>query len=479
MKYLNIIMLVILVGLVNGCMTVGPDYQQPEAPTIDAFSNEDSVSFSENVDMTDWWKKLNDPCLDGLIEHAVTNNYDIRVAVTHVIEARANRGIVKSAQLPSVGANASATALQISEDGLVKALLPAEMLESFDPSQTLYGAGFDASWEIDIFGRVRRSIEVADAEINISESEFDGVMVILLSEVVRNYVELRMVQTQMNIINEDIALQQKTLDIITKRFEQGMDIKLNVTRTEAMIANTKARVPLLKIKQKMLYHRLSVLLGETPDYLNSIIEINPEIPTFPENIVVGIPADLLRCRPDICMAERNLASQVARIGIAKADFYPSLSLNGTIGLSVSDLGDASLDKAWYGTFGPSFKWALFEGGAIRSRVAAADARAKGALAMYEKTVVQAYEEVENALVAHAEELNRRGFLQQAESAVTEANKLSQDSYTQGIVDYINVLDTQRELLETKELLVISDANVTYSVIDLYKTFGGGLGQAKQ
>jgi NodT family efflux transporter outer membrane factor (OMF) lipoprotein len=258
-----------------------------------------------------------------------------------------------------------------------------------------------------------------------------------------------------------------------------MDIKMNVTRTEAMIANTKARVPLLKVRQKMLYHRLSVLLGETPDYLNSVIEVNPEIPTFPENIVVGIPSDLLRCRPDICMAERSLASQVARIGIAKADFYPSLSLNGTIGLSVSDLGDTSLGKAWYGTFGPSFKWALFEGGAIRSRVAAADARAKGALALYEKTVIQAYEEVENALVVHAEELNRRGFLQQAESAVAEANQLSQDSYTQGVVDYINVLDTQRELLETKELLVISDASVTYSVIDLYKAFGGGLGQAKE
>jgi NodT family efflux transporter outer membrane factor (OMF) lipoprotein len=474
MKYMHIILLIASVGLFSGCATVGPNYQPPIAPVIESFSTEGSIKSSEGVDMTEWWKKLHDPYLNNLIEYAIANNHDIRIAFSRILEARANKGIAQSVQLPSISVGASASALRLSETGLEIANLPASAVENFDPTQELYEGGFDASWEIDLFGRIKRSIEAADAEIDISEAGLEDAMVTLLSEVARNYVEIRMVQAQIDITKQNLDIQQKTLDLIVKRFEQGLDTRLNITRSEALIADTEARIPRLQTQQKTLRHRLATLLGEAPNFLNPILDNKPEIPIFPEDIVVGIPADLLRNRPDIHTAERNFAAQVARIGIAEADFYPRLQFNGLIGLSTVDLQGSSLDNSWTGSLGPSFTWALFEGGAIRARVDAADARAKAALALYEKAVIRAYEEVENALVEHAEELRRREHLKQAVSANMDAYELSRRLYSSGLVDYINVLDTQRELLNTRELLIESNAIVTYSIINLYKAFGGGM-----
>lgn len=474
MKYNNIIGVILSLGLFSGCTIVGPNYQPPVPPTYEAFSSDGSIKSSEGADMTKWWMKLHDPSLDKLIKHAVRNNHDIHIAFTRILEARANKGIAQSAELPSISVEASASALRLSETGLESANLPASAAKNFDPSQKLYEGGFDASWEIDLFGRVKHSIEAADAEIDLSEAGFENAMVTLLSEVTRNYVEVRKIQAQIDITRQNLDLQKKTLDLIIKRFKQGLDTQLNITRSEALIADTEARIPKLLAQQKTLRHRLATLLGESPKFLDPILENKPEIPTFPENIVVAIPADLLRNRPDIRSAERNLAAQIARIGIAEADFYPRLRLNGSIGLSTVDLDGSSLDKSWTGSLGPSFSWAIFEGGAIRARVAAADARAKAALALYEKSVIRAYEEVENALVEHTEELRRREYLERAVSASSEAYELSARLYSSGLVDYINVLDTQRELLKAKELAIESNAIVTYSIINLHKAFGSGI-----
>lgn len=475
MKNIQIVILsVISCVIFSGCTTVGPNYQSPVPPKIESFSTDGAIKASEGANMADWWKKLHDPQLNELIEHAIANNHDIRIAFSRILEARANKGVAQSEQLPKINAGASASALRLSETGLETANLPANAVENFDPTQELYEGGFDASWEVDLFGRVKRSIEAADAEIGISEAGLEDAMVTLLSEVARNYVEIRLVQAKIDITETNLELQRKTLDLTVKRFNHGMDTRLNITRSEALIADTEARIPALKAKEKILRHRIATLLGETPNYLNQVLDNKPEIPSFPNDIVVGIPADLLRNRPDIRSAERGLAAQVARIGIAESDFYPRLRFKGSVGLSTVDIQGATLDNSWIGSFGPSFTWAILDGGAIRSRVAAADARAKTALVLYERVVIRAYEEVENALVEHAEELRRREHLKQAVSANMDANELSSRLYSSGLVDYINVLDTQRELLKTQETLIESNAIVTYSIISLYKAFGGGM-----
>jgi len=473
MKYKYIAISLIASGVLSGCV-VGPNYQPPVPPTIESFSVEGSIRSSEGADITEWWKKLNDPSLNDLIAHAVANNHDIRIACARVLEARANRGIAQADRLPSIGAGASASALRLSETGLEAANLPKGAGVSFDPTRELYEGGFDASWEIDLFGRVKRSIEAADAKVEISEADLADAMVTLLSEVARNYIELRKVQAQIGITKQSLDLQRETLELTMKRFEQGFDARLNVTRSQALLADTAARVPSLQTQEKRLRHRLATLLGESPNFLDSILNNEPEIPVFPENIVVGLPADLLRNRPDIRAAERDLAAQIARIGIAEADLYPRLGLSGSIGLSTVDLQEASLAQSWTGSFGPSFSWAIFDGGSIRSRVAAADARAQASLASYEQTVIHSYEEVENALVEHSEELRRREHLKQAVAANMVAYELSMRLYSSGLTDYLNVLDAQRQLLQTREMLVESDAVVTNSIINLYKAFGGGM-----
>lgn len=468
-------LLIFLTALsISACKAIGPDYQSPVVPVMESFSTQDTITFCRDADMKRWWEKLEDPTLDRLISHAISKNQDVRIAVFRILEARANKGLATSETLPSFDANASVNALRSSKTGLDTANLPSTIMEDYDATQILHEGGFDASWEIDLFGRIKRSIEAADAEIGASESDLADTMVALLCDVAKNYVEIRKVQAQTDVVTKNLDLQQKTLDLIEKRFKSGMDTQLNITTSKALIADTKARIPQLAAQQKTLRHRLAILLGEAPDFLISILDNNPQIPSFPEKLVVGIPADLLRVRPDIRTAERQLAAQVARIGVAKADFYPRLGFNGSIGLSSVDLGEMTLDNSWTGSIGPSFSWAIFNGGAVRARVAAADARSKQALALYEKTVFHAYEEVENALVQHKEELLRKVHLKTAVAENTRAYELSLRLYTCGLADYIHVLDSERNLLNSKERFIESLALVTDSVIELHKAFGGGL-----
>ena len=474
MKNRHIILPLIFLAFLSGCAVVGPDYSPPIAPVMESFSMEGPMKTSKGADVTEWWRKLNDPSLDALIEHAAANNNDIRIAYARIMEARANRGVARAERFPVISARSSAKGLRLSETGLETANMPESSAAGYDPTQGLTDAGFDASWEIDLFGRVKREIEAADAVIETSEADLEDAMVTLLSELARNYVTLRKTQSQIAIIKQNLDLQQKSLELTLKRFEQGVDTQLNITRTEALIADTEARIPVLRTQEKLLTHRLAALLGETPGFLKTLLDDKPEIPVFPEEIVIGIPADLLRNRPDIRAAERNLAARTAQIGIAEADLYPRLRLNGSIGLSTVDLEDASLTKSITGSIGPSFSWSLFDGGFIRSRIAAADARSKAALAIYDKTVIRSYEEVENALVEHSEELRRREHLKKAVAANIKAYDLSMRLYSSGLADYLNVLDSHRGLLQTKEMLEESNAIVTNSIISLYKAFGGGM-----
>ncbi len=463
-------------GLLGSC-TAGPEYRPPGPPEMASFSAGGGISSRAGAEVTGWWRQFGDPVLDDLVERAAAGNHDLRIAASRVLEARANRGAALSDRLPAVRAGASAVTLRLSETGLETANLPTgggPFSIDFDPTQDLYEAGFDASWEIDLFGRVTRSIEAAEAELASTEADLADVMVTLLSEVARNYVALREVQARIGLTRRSLELQRETLSLTEKRFERGLSTRLDVTRAAALAAETEARIPQYRARAKVLRHRLAILLGETPDVLCDELEPRGGIPAAPEGIVVGVPADLLRRRPDIRAAERDLAAQVARIGVAEADLYPRLRLIGSIGLSTVDLDGARLDDSWTGSLGPAVSWSLFEGGAIRARIAAADARARAALARYEKTVLLSYEEVENALAEHGEELRRRESLRRAVASDARAHELALRLYDAGLADAFEVLDTLRRLLAAEEQLAESDAIVSTRLIGLYKAFGGGI-----
>lgn len=412
-----------------------------------------------------------DPLLDSLVDRAVASNLDLKIAASRIREARAQRGVVAAAELPSLGSGGSYTRSRSSENSAGQQGGAANSQGS--SGSDLFQAGFDASWELDVFGGVRRSVEAADADVDAAEEARRDVLVSLLGELARNYVDARTFQRRIALADRNIALQQETLDVTVSRFEAGLTSELDVAQARAQLQTRRSQVPPLRVGFAQSLHRLGVLLGREPGWLVAEFERVGPIPVVPPEVPVGVPSDVLRRRPDVRRAERRMASASARVGVATADLFPKFSLTGAFGVQSQRVGDLFDLESRFWSIGPSVRWPLFEGGRIRANIEASGAREEQALLEYSKAVLTSLEEAENALTGYSQEQARRGFLVESVAANRRASELADQLYRAGLKDFLNVLESQRQLYESEDQLAQSDRGVTVGLVTLYKALGGG------
>jgi NodT family efflux transporter outer membrane factor (OMF) lipoprotein len=415
--------------------------------------------------------------LNSLIERAVLTNLDLRLATARIREARALRGIVASDLWPTINTAGSYLRFRGSENTLSSATsggsansgVPSSLLES-----DFFQLNFDATWELDLFGRVRRSVEAAEADIAAEEENLRDVLVTLVAEVARNYVDLRGFQGQLLVAQDNIQAQQQSVELTNARFQAGLTSGLDVAQAEAQLATTQSQPPILESAKRQSIHRLGVLLGQLPETL--INELTPEkpIPPIPPEVLVGLPSELLWRRPDVRRAERQAAAATARIGVATADLFPRFAFSANvIGLQSTDITDLPLASSRFWSVGPTVSWPIFDAGRIRANIEAHNARGEQSLVQYEQTVLTAIEEVENALIAYTQEQMRQRVLASAVEANRRSVALAYEQYTKGLGDFLNVLVAQRSLYTAEDQLVQSERTIVSNLIALYKALGGG------
>jgi NodT family efflux transporter outer membrane factor (OMF) lipoprotein len=455
-------------GLLAGC-NVGPEYASPRGPTDAQWAEPLEAGLEGGpADLRRWWGTFNDPVLDSLVDRSLSGSLDLREAAARVREARARRGVVGADQFPTVDVNASASQNRASENSF------GGFSGGPGSESDLYDIGFDATWEIDIFGRVRRSVEAADADVEAAVESARDARVVLVSEVARNYVEYRSAQARLVIAQENVKTQQDTLGLSKDRLAAGLATDLQVAQATAQLETTRSQIPRLTQALKRAAFRLDVLLGVPPGTVGPELATASGVPGTPATVLVGMPAELVRRRPDIRRAERSLAAATARVGVATADLYPRFTLSGSFGLESEDTGNLFDGDSRTWSAGPlAVRWPIFDAGRIRSTIRVNEAQQEQSLVQYERTVLQAYEEVANALVAYARVKERRESLAVAVDANRKAVELANDLWTRGLTDFLNVLDSQRALFLAEDQLAESDAEVTTSLIAIYKSLGGG------
>ncbi|MCE5184682.1 MAG: efflux transporter outer membrane subunit [Planctomycetaceae bacterium] len=453
--------------LIGGCM-VGPNYVPPQPKVPDAWQKAAAAGQEPNA-LRQWWTVFDDPALTALIERSAYSNYDIQAALSRIVESRALRNAAAGQFYPNVDATGFYSRNKQSQNAA------APGFGSFvSTPYDLYSVGFDASWEIDLFGGIRRSIQSAQAALEASVADYYNVRTSLLAEVGRNYIELRASQQRIRYAQANINIQRQTLELTQGRFDAQLAPRLDVTQSELNLANTESEIPLLRIAEEAAFNRLSVLVGEMPQDLQDRLRQTAPLPELPDGVISGIPADIMRRRPDIRRAERALAAQSERIGVAVSQLYPRFSLTGSFALQsrdFSDLGDVSKSKAY--SFGPGFGWSVFNAGQLRSLVQAEEARTAQLLASYESAVLLAVEEVENAMVGFVQQGERLNSLERSVSAAEESVQLSETLYRSGLTDFENVLLDQRALAVQQDRLAVSRGDVLQQAISLYKALGGG------
>jgi NodT family efflux transporter outer membrane factor (OMF) lipoprotein len=459
------------VFLLAGC-AVGPNYKRPQVSVPQRWTVAPARGTSTKPPAQDeWWAAFQDPELNSLVERAVGRNLDLKLALERVQEARAARGIARSGYFPSVDATASSTR---NRQRVIAAPSGQRTSPAFVPIEyNNFQGALGASWELDVFGGVRRAVRAATADVAAAEENRRDVLVILLGDVGRVYAQLRGFQRRLEIANKNIKTQQDTLDLTTARAKAGLATELDVSRAAAQLESTKAVVPTLLSGIDISIHRLSVLLGEEPGALRSELEKTSPIPSAGPDVDVGLPSDLLKRRPDIRRTDAQLAAATARIGEAKADLFPRFVLSGTAGRQATQLHDLTLGAGNFFATGPGISLPLFTGGRIRSNIAVQTSRQRAALISYQSTILTALEEVQNALVNYSQEQERRDRLNQAVEQSQLAVDLATEQYRAGLVDFLSVLDAQRELYANEDQLVQSQGSVTTDLIALYRALGGG------
>jgi multidrug efflux system outer membrane protein len=454
-----------LIMIITGCVTVGPDYIRPEVTVYKDWhtqlNGDLNTKEADAQTLAAWWTTLNDSKLSSLIDRAVSGNLDLKKARARVREARASRVVAKADLFPTLDATGQASRSRSSEE------------TGGGKTRDLYVVGFDAAWELDIFGGVRRSVEAAEANLQASQDDWHDVLVSLIAEVALNYVDVRTYQVRLTVAEVNLESQSETYQLSKWRYEAGVSDELAVQQARYNLENTRSQIPVLRTGLEAAMNRVAVLLGEQPGKVHTELEQREPIPVPPLNVAVGLPADLLRRRPDIRKAERDLAAQTAKVGVATAELYPKFTLSGSIGLEALSTGNLfSSGSKFYG-LGPSISLPIFAGGAIRQNIEVQSALQEQALIQYETVILGALEEVENALVAYTEVQQRRQSLSDATQAAQKAAELAEQKYQAGLTDFTNVLDAQRSLLSFQEQLAQSNGNITANLVRLYKALGGG------
>jgi outer membrane protein, multidrug efflux system len=460
----------------GGC-SVGPNYKKPEVKVASEWAEaKQSGVDARPAELARWWTSFNDPLLNSLVERAVGSNLDLRQAEARIREARALRAVTASGEWPTLDVSGSYSRSRASENAFS---LPAQRAggglpfsASTEP-QNLFRTGFDASWEIDVFGGVRRSVEAADATIDATVENRRAALVTLLGDVAKNYIDLRGFQHRIEVAQANLKAQQETLDLTKVRFQAGLASDLEVAQAEGQLNTTAAQIPTLESLLKQAAHRLDVLLGSPPGALADELSPNAPIPALPPEVLVGLPSELLRRRPDIRSAERQLAAATAQVGAATADLFPKFSLTGAAGLQSISASDWFTGRSRFWSIGPTLSWPIFDAGRIRANIEIRNAQQEQALTQYEKTILTAFEDVENSLVNYSREQARYRSLSQAVAANRRAAELSNELYTRGLVDFLNVLENQRALYASENDLAQSEAAMAANLVSLYKALGGG------
>lgn len=451
--------------LTAGC-TVGPDWREPKATAPASWATATSQPTTQgstfSVDaqqVVAWWTAFNDPALNALVGRAVQSNLDLRQAESRIRQARAARGVASSGLWPQANATAAYRRSQASGASAT--------------GHDLYQAGFDATWELDVFGGRRRGVEAAEADIQAAVEDRRGVLVTLAAETAANYIDLRGTQQEIIIAQENLVSQQRSADLTRQRAAGGLVSSLDVANADAQVATTQSQIPLLEARARQDIYALSMLLGREPGAL--VEELSPQggVPTVPPVVPVGMPSDLLRRRPDIRQAEARLHAATARIGVATADLFPKFSLTGDVGVQGSKIASLGKSGSSFWGIGPSASWAIFDAGRIRSNIKVQDELTEQALLEYQKTILTALQDVDNALVAYLKEQQHRQALVAAEAANRKAVEVSLQLYRLGQTDFLNVLSAQRSLFASQDALSQSTRTVATNLVALYKALGGG------
>ncbi|MCP2021255.1 UNVERIFIED_ORG: multidrug efflux system outer membrane protein [Pseudomonas reinekei] len=455
----------LLVLALSAC-AVGPDYQTPNTEAANITAATDGAAGQKNFDRSRfegiWWQQFEDPTLNQLVTQSLKGNRDLRVAFARWKAARAIRDDISNDNLPVVTS-------RVSSD-LGKGQIPGQTTDRVNSER--YDLGLDMAWEIDLFGRIQRNLESANAEQQSLEADLYQLQVSMIAELVDAYGQLRGAQLREKIALANLENQQESRKITINLRDAGVGDQLDVERADARLASVEASVPQLQAEQVREKNRIATLLGERPDKLT--VDLSPkDLPAIAKALPIGNPGELLQRRPDIRSAERKLASATARIGVAKADLFPQVSLSGFLGFTAgrgSQIG-SSAANAW--ALGPSITWAAFDLGSVRARLRAADADAEGALATYEQQVLLALEESENAFSDYGKRQQRLiSLIRQSESSRSAAD-LAEIRYREGTADFLVLLDAQRERLAAEDTQAQAEVDLYRGIVAIYKALGGG------
>jgi NodT family efflux transporter outer membrane factor (OMF) lipoprotein len=464
-----------LVTLTAGCTAVGPDFQRPEAATAETWLQADD----ERVDTTraeyeDWWKVFEDPALDQLIDRAYNENLNLQVAGLRILEARAQLGFATGLKYPqSQSVGASFVRSKSSENAPPFSNLPGDVVDRIDTSVNFWSTSFDIAWEADVWGRFRRGVEAADANLAANMLNYDAVLVSLTGDVAMTYATIRTLEQRLAYVRENVALQEQGLELAETRFEFGATSELDVQQSRGLLESTRALIPFLQIQIGRARNVLSLLLGIPPSELKDILGGPGDIPNAPTTAAVGIPADLIRRRPDVRAAEMAAAAQSAAIGVSTADLYPQFVLAGSIGLSGESFSDQFESGSGAGFLSPLVNWNIFNYGRIKNNVRVQDARFQQLVTVYENVVLNAAREVEDGLVGFLRGQEEIANLENAVVASQRSVELSLDQYEAGLTDFQRVLNSQAALLGQQDSLADARGRVVNSLVSTYRALGGG------
>lgn len=458
--------------LLAGC-TVGPDYVRPESPNLHDYARQlDSAATasSQASPQADpkFWRVFDDPMLDRLIDSALVHNHDLRIAFANYQQASALLRGARYDQFPTITADAQAGSARNSAD-------QAPGMSRSDRDHDQYEGNIGFSWELDLFGRVRRSVESQRAETSATANDFAGMQVAVVSELARTYWQLRGWQSQLRIAQENSANQQRTLELLEARHSAGMATPFDVDRGRTQLETTRSRIPSLQAQVEVATHRIAVLVGEVPRVLADELEVAGELPTPPKGFVVAAPSDLLRRRPDVASAERRLAAATARVGVATADLFPRFTLGGMLGTQAFRAGALFERDSETRLLSLGVDGSFLNVGRVRARIAAANATTAADLATYERTVLTAIEETENALVGVNRTEQESSHLQQAAEAGVRASDMARLRFDQGSIDVLELLEAENARLLAQDAYIQSRARSTLATVALYKAMAGGWG----
>jgi NodT family efflux transporter outer membrane factor (OMF) lipoprotein len=479
----------LLATALTGC-TVGPNYHPPATADLpDAFTTAPSATTRPTTavaatepapDLTHWWTSLNDPLLDSFVQRAAQSNLDLQIAAQRLQEARAAEMAITGSGIPGLGTtpgiDISGAAGRTSGNNATKGRIAAPLNAASDTAglkEITELVGFDAAWELDFFGRYRRVLESVGADTQAAAEARNAALISLVADVVRTYVDVRSYQFRLDIARQNVAVQKRTLDLVRLRFQRGLTNELDVALAERQYPTSLSRIAPLEAAAAAAERRLAVLLGEFPDALHNELANSAPLPAPPPGVAPGMPVELLRRRPDVRQAERQLASATARIGVATADLFPRVVMTGGVGWQQQDLGRSPVLGKFVYSVGPSMYWPFLDFGRLDAAVQAQDIHARQLSLVYRKTVITAVQEVDDALNNYAAEQTHLSQLGEAVTASKRAANIASQRYTNGLTDFINVLDAQRQLFDLEDQYALAQESMIWQFVALYKALGGG------